>query len=137
MPNTTIANACFHHIALKVLDFDQSMKFYTEGLGLAVYRTWGEGDGRAAMLDLGDGGCIEIFAGGKPFTLPDGASGAFMHLAIGTTNAKAALDRAVALGCEVTVPLGDVDIPSNPVLPVTIAFVKGPNGEIIEFFEKR
>ena len=31
----------------------------------------------------------------------------------------------------------DVEIPSQPVYPVTISFVAGPDGEEIEFFQER
>lgn len=47
------------------MDFDASFKFYTEGLGMKFYTSWGEGNGKIAMLDLGDGGILELFAGGE------------------------------------------------------------------------
>lgn len=65
MSNHNISNAHFHHIALKASDFNRSLKFYTEGLGFTVFKTWGEEDSRAAMLDMGDGGYVELFAGGE------------------------------------------------------------------------
>jgi len=137
MANTVIRNAYFHHIGLKASDFDASLKFYTEGLGLSVSAAWGAGDERAVMLDIGDGGFIEVFAGGKKVSLPENTAGDYIHLAIGTDDTDGAFARAMKWGCaEVTAPF-DVDIPSDPPIPVRIAFVKGPDGEVIEFFQKR
>lgn len=53
----------FHHIAITAADFDRTIQFYAQGLGFSLKRSWGEPGSRAAMLDLGDGGCIEIFEG--------------------------------------------------------------------------
>ena len=48
------------------------------------------------------------------------------------------LEQARKAGAEVTVEPKNVDIPSRPaVAPVRIAFCKGPDGEIIEFFQNR
>ncbi len=135
--NAVLKDAYFHHIALKVTDFDRSLKFYTEGLGLTAVALWGEGDGRAAMLDLGDGGHIEMFAGGKPCEIPEDAAGCFFHLAIGVEDTDAAFARAVSLGCPVQMEPSDCAITSNPPIPLRIAFVKGPDGEVIEFFHIR
>ena len=54
MANEIIKGMGFHHIALKALDFDAALKFYTEGLGMKFYTSWGEGEKKIAMLDLGD-----------------------------------------------------------------------------------
>ncbi|MBQ8513461.1 MAG: VOC family protein, partial [Clostridia bacterium] len=64
MANEIIKGMGFHHVALKAVNFEESLKFFTEGLGMKFYTQWGEGDGRIAMLDLGDGGILELFAGG-------------------------------------------------------------------------
>ena len=63
--NEIVKGMGFHHVALKAVDFDASFKFYTEGLGMKFYTSWGEGSGKIAMLDLGDGGILELFAGGE------------------------------------------------------------------------
>jgi glyoxylase I family protein len=121
----------FHHIAVRVKDFDAVVRFYKEGLGLAERIAWGEGDKRAIMLDAGNGNCVEVFAGGaeKP-------EGQIVHLALRTDDVDALLRRAVAAGAVVTVPAKNVDIPTKtgPV-PVRIAFVKTPGGEVVEFFQ--
>ena len=64
MANSIIHGASFHHVALKVNDFDASLAFY-KALGFEVFKYWGEGDSRAAMLDIGSGEYFEVFAGGS------------------------------------------------------------------------
>ena len=131
--NEAIGGGGFHHLALRARDFDASVKFYTEGLGFVPRINWGEGDGRAVMLDTGDGSYLEIFAGGADEPKPEGA---VLHFALRTSDCDTAIERARAAGAEVTVEAKDVEIPSRPEpLPVRIAFCKGPDGEVIEFFQ--
>jgi glyoxylase I family protein len=131
--NKKIGGGGFHHLALRVRDFDASVKFYTEGLGFSEKLSWGEGAKRAVMLDTGDGNYLELFAGGTDEPKPEGA---VLHFALRTANCDAAIDQARRAGAEVTVEPKNVDIPSRPaVTPVRIAFCKGPDGEIIEFFQ--
>ena len=130
----------FHHIALTASDFDRTLRFYTEGLGFSVRLRWGEPGRRAAMLNLGDGGCIEIFEGSPQ--LPKGgdpkATGTWLHLAVKTTDTRALFQKALDAGARVHQEPSDVTIQSEPApLPVTIAFVYGPDGELIEFFQER
>ncbi|MFZ4694404.1 MAG: VOC family protein [Verrucomicrobiia bacterium] len=130
----SIPTTGLHHIAFRAKDFDASVRFYKEGLGLTEKISWGEGDKRAIMLDTGNGNYIEIFAGGSAEPKPDGV---LLHFALRAANCDAALRRAVAAGAVVTVPAKDVAIQSRPTgpTPVRIAFCKGPDGEIIEFFQ--
>ena len=75
-----------HHIALKAVNFEESLKFFTEGLGMKFYTQWGEGDGRIAMLDLGDGGRLEMFADGSDEFSPNGK---WVHFAMKVTDTVA------------------------------------------------
>ena len=52
-----------------------------------------------------------------------------------SNNVDGAVEAAVAAGAIVTVEPKDVILGVNPPTPVRIAFVKGLNGEIIEFFQ--
>jgi glyoxylase I family protein len=130
--NAVLGGGGFHHVALKVKDFDAAKRFYVEGLGFSEKIAWGEGDKRAVMLDAGDGNYIEIFAGGAE----PKADGAVMHFALRAGNCDAALARAKAFGAQVTMEPKSLEIPSTPFkTPVRIAFCKGPGGETIEFFQ--
>jgi glyoxylase I family protein len=123
----------FHHVALKAYDFDKTVEFYTKGLGFERGISWGEGDGRAIMIDVGGGNYIEVFAGGKQ----EQGEGAFIHIALKSNNCDADIEKAVNAGAVVTMMPQDVDIPSDPVKKVRIAFCKGLSGEVIEFFEEK
>lgn len=121
----------FHHLALKARDIEKSVAFYRDGLGLGEKRRWGEGDGRAAMLDAGGGNILEIFAGGAG-PRPDGV---LVHVAFRTADCDGMLSRARAAGAEVTREPNSVQLPGAPPAAVRIAFCKGPDGELIEFFQ--
>ncbi len=131
MENTVIKNAGFHHVALYASDFDRTIEFYTKGLGCGYVRGWGEGDGRAAMLDFGGGNLLEIFAQG---TTEEQKNARFIHLAIATSDPDGAYEAALKAGAKSMTPPADVTIQSEDQLPVRIAFVKGPDDEILEFF---
>ncbi len=129
--NNIIKGAGFHHIALKANDLDFSLKFY-EALGFTQKCSWGEGDGRIVMLDMGDGTIVELFAGGKD----EPAVGRFMHLAIKVDDTEAAFNTAVKAGAKVKSEPMVVDVDSKPEpMKLHIAFVYGPDGEILEFFK--
>ncbi len=88
MSKNAIGKKGFHHLAVKVRDYEKSLEFYIKGLGLEVKYQWGEVGKRAANAKITD----------EPF---------------------------------------DFDIQSDPIYPVRIAFCKGPDQEIIEFFQER
>lgn len=131
MANEIIKGMGFHHIALKAKDFDASLKFYTEGLGMKFYTMWGEGDGRIAMLDLGDGGILELFAGGAD----DVAPGQYIHFALKVDDVDAAYATALAAGAKPKSEPKVVPLNSAPVkLTLNCGFVYGPSNEELEFF---
>ena len=135
--NNRINGMGFHHIALKCKDFDKSIQFY-EAMGGTVKVAWGEGMNRAAMIDLGDGGCIELFAGGTgKKTECDDQSGEWIHLAVSCDDPDAAFAAAIAAGAAERNTPFDTVIPSDVPVPVRIAFVYGPDREVIEFFHVR
>jgi glyoxylase I family protein len=130
--NSAIAGGGFHHVAIRSADFDRSVRFYTEGLGFRRKIAWGEGTGRAVMLDTGDGNYLEIFANGTPGEKPEGC---IVHFALRTGDCDRAVARARAAGARITVEPRDVLIPSDPPTAVRLAFCTGPDGEVIEFFQ--
>ena len=132
MPNQKIKDAGSHHLAVSSCDFDKSVKFYTEGLGFTPKARWGEGNGRAALLDIGDGSHFEIFANGKP---GEPVNEKLVHFAFKTSDPDGAYKNALAAGAVSHMEPKDVAIPSEPPMPVRIAFVKGPDGELLEFFK--
>jgi glyoxylase I family protein len=125
----------FHHVAIRASDFDATLKFYQEGFGFVRRFGWGEGDRRAALLDTGDGNYLEVFAGGKRAPGEEPPEGAILHFALRVADTDAAYRKAVAAGAVSTMEPKDVPIDGDYPVKVRIAFVKGPDGEVIEFFQ--
>ena len=124
----------FHHVAVRAYDFDASLKFYTDGLGFHYTYGWGEGDRRAALLDTGDGNYLELFAGGKKRD-GENSDSPIEHFALRVADTEAAYARALEAGATSQMAPKLVDLKGEPVVPVKIAFVRGPDGEVFEFFE--
>lgn len=132
--NNIIKGMGFHHIALRCKDFDKSMQFY-KALGCVVAAAWGTAPHCSALIDLGDGGHIELFSDGAGVkTESDTQSGEWLHLALACDDPDAAFETAVAAGAAVKFAPYDAKIASDPPMPLRIAFVYGPDGEVIEFF---
>ncbi len=139
MYNNGVAQTGFHHVAMRVADFDRSVAFYGHALGLPAVREWKGAEGRAVLLEVGKGAYLELFERGER-DAPNGLPGnrqAILHFAIRTSNCDAAVEAARRAGAEVTMEPKDIDIPSNPILPARIAFFKGPDGETVELFQER
>jgi len=123
----------FHHVALRAKEFEKAVDFYTVGLGYSKGISWGEGDSRAQMIDLGNQNYIEIFSGGNEIS--GGEHNGLLHIALRSDDCAKDLENAVNAGAIVTVPVTDIDLESKPVKKIRIAFCKGLQGEIIEFFQ--
>lgn len=121
-----------HHICLKAAGraaWERAVAFYSQVLGCPLVRSWGEGDGSCAMLDLGN--CLlEIFADADEPLSP----GVHRHVAFCANDVDAAAQLVRQAGCEITVEPVDKVLGG---LPVRIAFCRGPLGESIEFFQER
>ncbi len=135
----------FHHVALRAADFDGTVRFYTEGLGFSVHYGFsvpGRID-RAAFLDAGDGRYIEIFGDGSMVQSEgrrrradeDRTEGALLHFCLRVADTDAAFRRALAAGAGMRVEPVTRQLGENPTVEVRIAFVTGPNGEVIEFLQ--
>jgi glyoxylase I family protein len=133
--NPLLAGCGFHHVAIRVVDFDRTLKFYVEGLGFRKAVEWGEGEKRACMLDTGDGNYLEVFAGAKRAPGEAAPEGAIIHFALRAKDCDAALERARAAGAEVTMEPKNLAVFGNPPIPIRIAFFKGPDGEVVELFQ--
>ncbi len=134
--NAAIGGGGFHHLAVRAADFDRAVAFYTDALGFRPTIAWGRPGERAVMLDTGDGSCLEIFE--KPGQKPAAPDAAIPHFALRTTDCDAAIERARAAGCQVTMEPTNVDIPTTPrPTAVRIGFCRGPDNVHIEFFQQR
>jgi glyoxylase I family protein len=135
----------FHHVAIRAVDFDETIRFYTEGLGFTVHYRFSvpERIDRAAFLDAGDGRFVEVFGDGSTVQsegrrrLPneDRTEGAVLHFCLRVADVEASYARALAAGAESRVAPRTGQLGADPVVEVRIAFVTGPNGEVIEFLQ--
>ena len=133
MANKKISGAAFHHVALLTTDLERSVKFY-KALGMEEIVRWGEGAFEIVMLDIGDGGRIELFAGGGDFLSKEGK---WLHFAMKVDDVDAAYATALAAGFESKIAPKVVPLASWPnPMSINIAFVVGPDGEELEFFRE-
>ncbi len=129
--NEIIKGARFHHVALRSNCFDKSYAFYTS-LGFKNVLEWGEAGSRAVMLDIGDGGCFEMFEGELKGEQSDPR---YFHLAVFAEDVDAAYELALRSGGTTKfAPYCTTIRAKNPV-DIRIAFVYGPSGEEVEFFK--
>lgn len=141
MPDTNpiLGNGGFHHVAVRTADFDGSCAFYTGVLGFTKAVQFELGGKRFAWLDAGRGDYLELVEVDGPVAAEQDST-SLWHLCLRTTNIRQVIAAVEQAGCEVTVPVKDVDLentaatPPTP-LPITIAFFRGPSGELIELLE--
>lgn len=124
----------FHHVAIRARDYDRTVAFYTETMGFTLKIEWHQAPSRAAMLDAGDGNYLEVFE--RPDQAPADTDAVIIHFALRTAEIDTVIERVRAAGAEITTEPKDLTIQSRPqAVPVRLAFCKGPNGEVIEFFQ--
>lgn len=133
MANEIIKGMGFHHIGLKAKDFEKSCAFY-KALGLKEVVGWSDPMKTIKMFDLGDGGKIELFSdGGDDYS----ENGKWVHFAVEVEDPKEAYEIALKAGATSMIAPKIVPLDSEPYkMSIYIAFVKGPDGEQIEFFKQ-
>ena len=131
--NRKIAGLGTHHIAVQTQDYEASVRFYTEVMGMSEVVGFKSEGRRAVILDIGDGSHMELFEP-IPGTQPssDATGNVVFHFALQTTDIESALERVRAAGMEITVELKTVDM--GP-LNISLAFFKGPSGEVVEYIQ--
>ncbi len=133
MSNDIIKGLGYAHIAIAAKDFDKSLAFY-RALGLKLYTQWGAGDSRIALLDMGDGSLVELFA--KPDLDGSGEGSPYLHFAFSAQNVDEAYRVALAAGAIPLKPPVEMPLDAHPLaMTLRVAFVKGPSGEELEFFK--
>lgn len=131
--NAIFNNLGFHHIALRCADIEKSLEMY-QALGMTEKVRWGENESLIVMLDIGNGSIIELFAdGGSKYA----AEGKWQHFAMTTDNVEKAYETALKAGFTPLTAPKTVPLNSSPEkMEITVAFVKGPDGEQVEFFKE-
>ena len=125
----------FHHVSLKVKDFDKVVNFYKDVLGLKEKITWTMKDAPAAMLQMDDGGIVEVFGGN---TDADEANARWGHLCIAVDDVPGTYKKAIEYGAKSSIEPGKTTIEGNEGKSVKLeyAFVQGFGGEILEFMKE-
>ena len=133
--NQTIPGCGTHHIAVQTRDWEASFKLYRDVLGMNVVAEFGSAERKIVLLDCGDGSHMELFEpqGDTPAPGAEAPNDPVFHFALATTDTRGATERVRQAGYEITVEPKDVEL--GGALNVTISFFKGPNGEVIEFFQ--
>ncbi len=134
--NTQIPGCGAHHIAVQARDWEASLRLYRDVLGMPVVAELGTPERHIALLDMGDGSHIELFAPLPAAAVGEGpvAPSPFMHVALATTDTRRAIEHVRQAGYQITVEPKDME---RGAFKATIAFFAGPSGEIIEFFQVR
>ena len=120
-------------VALTAKDYERSVKFYCEGLGIEPAQLWNNGQGRALILEMGDA-TLEIFDETQAETIDQieaekRVSGQ-IRFAIQVPDLEAAMERLLAHGATlvhppVITPWGDHN-----------ARLQDPDGMQITLFKK-
>ena len=133
--NSKLGGGGFHHVALRVRDFDRSVGFYRDVLGCATKLSWGKPPSRGILLDTGDGNYMGLFE--RPAEKPIIDEGPVLHFALRCDDVDGVTARAKAAGYEVTVAPKDVTIASDQSgdVKIHISFFRGPDGEQVELFD--
>ncbi len=131
--NSVIADCRLHHVTVQTRDWEASLRLYRDTLGMEIVAEFGTPERRVILLDVGDGSHIELVAPTADSPAPGSpvVNDPLIHVALGTTNPSAAIERVRQAGYEITVEPKDVILGA---LKATVAFFKGPNGEDVEFF---
>lgn len=121
------------HTMLRVVDLDQSIRFYTEVLGLALYsrRDYPEGKFTLAFLGApgGDEGFLELTHNWETKAYEKGT--AYGHMAFAVADAAQACRDADAAGAKVVRPAGPMKGGTT-----VIAFLEDPDGYKVELIER-
>jgi methylmalonyl-CoA/ethylmalonyl-CoA epimerase len=105
-------------IALTSSDFERSVKFYCEGLGIEPSAIWNNGQGHALVLNMGNA-TLEIFDEQQAETIDQIEAGkrvsGQIRFALQVSDLKVAMDRLLAHGAilihpPVKTPWGDFNV---------------------------
>lgn len=94
-------------VALTTSDYERSVKFYCEGLGIEPAAIWNNGDGHALILDMGNA-TLEIFDEAQARTIDQIEAGkrisGQIRFALQAPDLMAAMERLLAHGAALVHP---------------------------------
>src|ERR1700733_5233369 len=123
----------FHHVAIRAVDFDETVRFYTEGLGFRVHFSFSIPPrvDRAVFLDSGDGRFVEVFSqtsivvaeGRRRQPNEEPTEGAILHFCLRVADTDASYARALAAGAKSRLEPVTRRLSDDPLVEARIAFV--------------
>ena len=123
------------HTMIRVKDLDESVKFYTELLGMKELRRNDVPDGKytLAFVGYGDEASHTVLELTYNYGVDNYDQGtAFGHLAIGVPDIYGAVEKLRAAGVKISREPGPVKFGKT-----VIAFIEDPNGYKIELIERK
>ena len=120
-------NAIEFRVAFHAREFDRSVHFYQETLGLERTGGWDRPDGKGALFSVGGNAVIEIFGAAEGETY-DGPVPADVVLAIEIEDVDGLYEQLIALGADVQ------DKPVNRPWGHRVFTVKDPDGLSIHLY---
>jgi len=128
-------------VALTTNDYERSIKFYCDGLGIEPVAIWNNGDGRALILNMGNA-TLEIFDETQAETIDqieaEQRISGQIRFALEVPHLKAAMERLLAHGATlvhppIITPWGDynVRLQDPDGMQITL-FQKPDNNEQVE-----
>lgn len=105
-------------VALTTSDYDRSVKFYCEGLGIEPAAIWNNGQGHALVINMG-AATLEIFDEQQAETIDQIEAGkrvsGLIRFALKVPDLRAAMERLLSKGAilvhaPVTTPWGDLNV---------------------------
>jgi catechol 2,3-dioxygenase-like lactoylglutathione lyase family enzyme len=105
-------------VALTVADYERSIKFYCDGLGIEPAALWNNGQGRALVLDMGNA-TLEIFDEAQAETIDqieaEQRISGQIRFALQVPDVKAAMERLIGHGAtlihpRIITPWGDYNV---------------------------
>jgi len=120
------------HIAVNTVDINESVRFYTEVLGLTEIKRVPNGDSVLVYLKVSDTGTIELFDYEKEITYSEQSpsSSGVAHFCLSVSNIEEWNEHLKKHNVEFTLPLCALDHLGKKVL-----LFKDPNGVVIELNE--
>jgi predicted enzyme related to lactoylglutathione lyase len=119
MSNPNLNHPVFElRVALTASDYERSMKFYCDGLGIQPSALWSNGGGRALILDMGKA-TLEIFDEIQAATIDqieaEQRISGQVRFALQVPDLKAAMERLIAHGAilvhpPILTPWGDYNV---------------------------
>lgn len=134
--NPLLPGGGIHHIAVRTTDLTTSLRLYRDVLGMHIAKESAVPGKHLVLLDTGDGSHIELVApldSAAPANTPE-VNHPLQHIALGTTDIPGVIERVRSAGYEITVEPREVRLGGAST---TIAFFKGPTGELIELYHNQ